>query len=107
MEIPELTHLQLFVLGVLCSQSEVSGKDIRKELAQRGCKKSAPAFYQLMSRLEDGRLVEGRYNSVQKGNMIVRERTYRVTGEGRRAVSKSIEFAATLNAFVSGGLQGA
>ena len=62
--LPALTHLQFLVLGVL-RQDEQPGRVVRQALASYGVRRTAPAFYQLMSRLESAGLVtermEGRF----------------------------------------------
>jgi len=59
--LPEITHLQFSVLAFLRSD-EQPGKAVREQLAGLGLKRSGPAFYQLMARLEDAELVDGRYD---------------------------------------------
>ena len=49
--LPSLTHLQFLVLGVLRTD-EQSGRVIRQALHAYGIRRSGPAFYQLMARLE-------------------------------------------------------
>ena len=106
MRIPEITPLQSFVLGVLCSGG-ASGKEIRAKLKGNGCNKSLPSFYQLMSRLEESGCVTGSYELIQISGKKVRERRYKITGQGRRALQQSIDFGARLEAMSKGGLQGA
>ena len=57
MKLPQITHLQFSVLAFL-QGGERPGKSVRQQLAERGMRRSGPAFYQLMSRLEDAGLVE-------------------------------------------------
>ena len=52
MSVPKLTHLQFLVIGVLL-RGDCSGRVVRSELEAFGIRKSGPAFYQLMARLED------------------------------------------------------
>ena len=61
MKIPELSHLQILVLECLGTQKR-PGRELRQLLTQSGTKKSGPAFYQLMARLEEAGLVEGEYS---------------------------------------------
>jgi DNA-binding PadR family transcriptional regulator len=82
--IPRLTHLQFLVLGQL-RDGERPGRVIRDALAAHGVKRSAPAFYQLMARLERDGLVQGWYEPVIVGDQAVRERRYRITASGTRA----------------------
>ena len=81
--LPSLTHLQYLVLGVL-RHDERPGRVLRDALAEYGVQRSAPAFYQLMSRLEKARLVEGWYEQITVGDQAVTERRYRITSEGLR-----------------------
>ena len=81
--LPSLTHLQYLVLGVLRG-AEQPGRVLRQALAEFGVRRSAPAFYQLMSRLEKARLVEGWYDQVTVHDQAVTERRYRITPEGTR-----------------------
>lgn len=89
--LPALTHLQYLVLGVLRSE-EQPGRVLRSALAQYGVRRSAPAFYQLMSRLEKSRLVEGWYEQIVVGDQAVTERRYRITPEGGRLWRKAHAF---------------
>jgi DNA-binding PadR family transcriptional regulator len=89
--LPAVTHLQFLVLGLLRPQ-EQSGRAIREALATYGVRRSAPAFYQLMSRLESAGLVEGHYEQVVVGDQAVTERRYRITAEGQRAWTKAYDF---------------
>ena len=91
--LPSLTHLQYLVLGVLRSD-EQPGRVLRQALARYGVRRSAPAFYQLMSRLERARLVEGWYEQVVVNDQAVTERRYRITPEGARLWSKAQGFYA-------------
>jgi hypothetical protein len=79
--LPTLTHLQFLVLGVLRG-GDVPGRHLRQALAAHGVRRSGPAFYQLMARMERERLVEGWYEQVAVGDQSVTERRYRVTAEG-------------------------
>ncbi|EGF27380.1 PadR family transcriptional regulator [Rhodopirellula baltica] len=106
MNIPEITPLQSLVLGVL-SKNAASGKEIRQELQSRGAKKSLPSFYQLMSRLEEAGFVTGSYKLISVNGKNVRERTYKITGQGRKVLQHSLDFSVQLEALVREGLQGA
>jgi DNA-binding PadR family transcriptional regulator len=81
--LPTLTHLQFLVLGVL-SGGDRPGRGIRDVLAHYGIRRTAPAFYQLMARLEKDKLVQGRYEPVTVGDQTVTERWYTVTPAGLR-----------------------
>jgi len=89
--LPDLTHLQYLVLGVLRS-SEQPGRVVRQALAAYGVRRSGPAFYQLMARIERAKLVDGRYEQVTVGDQVVTERRYRITPEGSRIWSAAHRF---------------
>lgn len=91
--LPALTHLQFLVLGVLRGD-EQPGRVIRDALASYGVRRTAPAFYQLMSRMEAAGLVEGRYEQVMVGDQAVTERRYRITAEGSRSWARAQHFYA-------------
>ena len=74
--LPALTHLHYLVLGVLRSE-EQPGRVMRQALASYGVRRSGPAFYQLMARIERAKLVEGWYEQVTVGDQSVTERRYR------------------------------
>ena len=102
MKIPNISNLQSYVLGVLCSEKEISGKSLRKNLESAGCRKSSPAFYQLMSRLESAGMVEGRYRSKTVRGNKVRERVYSITSDGHRVAREAADFGLALNVFLKG-----
>ena len=82
-QLPALTHLQFLVLGVLRAE-EQPGRALRDALAGYGIRRTGPAFYQLMARLEKDRLVDGWYEQITVGDQAVTERHYRITPEGSR-----------------------
>ena len=82
-KLPVLTHLQFLVLGVLRTDPQ-PGRTLRKVLAFYGIRRTGPAFYQLMARMEKDRLVDGWYEQVAVGDQAVTERHYRITGAGAR-----------------------
>ena len=89
--LPALTHLQYLVLGALRAD-EQPGRALRQVLASYGARRSAPAFYQLMSRLEKARLVEGWYEQIVVHDQAVTERRYKITPEGIRSWTKAQRF---------------
>src|SRR5215469_7157957 len=89
--LPELSHLQFAVLEVL-GTAQKSGKDLRTGLSELGIKKSGPAFYQMMARLEEAKFVEGRYTQEVIEGQIIKERQYRITGTGIRALNDTKKF---------------
>src|SRR3954451_16560884 len=89
--IPRLTHQQFLVLGLL-KEREQPGRVLRQAIAAHGAKRSAPAFYQLMARLERDRLVDGWYEQVTAGDQSVTERRYRLRPAGARLWGEARDF---------------
>lgn len=81
MSVPKLSNLQFLVLGTLRA-GPLTGREIRDRLAEFGFRKTGPAFYQLMSRLEDSAFVEGWYTQEIVQGQIIRERNYRIQPAG-------------------------
>ena len=93
--LPRLTHLQFLVLGLLRG-GERPGRDLRAGIAAHGVRRSAPAFYQLMARLERDRLVDGWYQQVSAGDQVVTERRYRIRPAGAKSWSEARDFYTAL-----------
>lgn len=91
MRLPKLSHLQFLVLSVLLSD-ERSGRELRARLSEFGVRKSGPAFYQLMARLEDSEFVSGRYEQEIVEGQIIRERVYKIRASGTRAWNECRKF---------------
>lgn len=89
--LPSLTHLQFLVLSALAS-GEQPGRAVRETLATYGISRTAPAFYQMMARLERDGLVEGWYGQVETAVQAHTERRYRATAEGMKAWHTSCAF---------------
>jgi DNA-binding PadR family transcriptional regulator len=83
LSLPSLTHLQYLVLGVLRRDPQ-PGRAVRQALSAYGIRRTGPAFYQLMARLEKDRLVDGWYEQITVGDQAVTERHYRITPDGSR-----------------------
>ena len=81
MSLPEITHLQFSILAFL-QGGERNGKAVREQLAGAGMRRSGPAFYQLMARLEDAGLVLGRYDQKVVDGQIIKERFYSISPVG-------------------------
>ena len=81
--LPVLTHLQFLVLGVLRSEPQ-PGRALRKALSSFGVRRTGPAFYQLMARMEKDRLVDGWYEQITVGDQAVTERHYQITPDGSK-----------------------
>ena len=93
MTLPELTHLQFLVVSQLL-RSGMAGRSLRRRLRGHGVKKSGPAFYQLMSRMEDAGMVRGWYEQKIVESQIIRERHYMLQAAGRKAWQRSRDFYA-------------
>jgi DNA-binding PadR family transcriptional regulator len=88
---PKLSNLQFLVLGALRSGSR-TGRELRHELERFDVRKSGPAFYQLMSRLEASGLVSGDYQQEIVESQIIRERRYELLPGGREAWDENRDF---------------
>ena len=95
--LPSLTHLQFLVLGALRG-AERPGRTLRETLASYGVRRTAPAFYQLMARLESAGLVDGWYEQVTVGDQAVTERRYRLKPTGARLWTEARDFYADIAA---------
>lgn len=91
MSVPRLSHLQFLVIGII-QRRPVPGREVRERLRSFGVKRSGPAFYQMMSRLEDADLVVGSYHQDVVEGQMIRERHYSVTGAGSVAWDASRDF---------------
>jgi DNA-binding PadR family transcriptional regulator len=80
----------LDVLGAV----ERPGWLIRDRLAEMGERKTLPAFYQMMSRLEDAGFVKGEYRKAEVDGHTVNERWYKITGNGVSARNRTLDFYA-------------
>jgi DNA-binding PadR family transcriptional regulator len=89
--IPGITHLQFLVLGML-RQSPRLGRHVRRELTRHGVRRSGPAFYQMMSRLEDAGFVAGEYDQKVVAGQIIKERRYTLTPAGATAWNATRDF---------------
>lgn len=83
MTLPNITHLQFLVLDILRLDLH-SGRFLRARLAEEGATHSAPAFYQLMSRLENAQYVSGWYESFVIDGQTLKERKYEIMPLGIR-----------------------
>ena len=62
-----------------------AGRVLRRALARHGARRSAPAFYQMMARLEEAGLVGGTYDQKIVDSQIIKERRYAITPRGAAA----------------------
>ena len=90
-ELPTLSVLQILILDTMGAGETQSG-DLREKLKAAGFRKSAPAFYQAMTRLEDAGLVESRFTTDRIDGKTVREKHFKVTAEGVRALGEAQDF---------------
>ena len=90
-QLPAVTHLQFLVLGVLLA-GEQPGRGIRDAIAGHGVRRSAPAFYQMMARLERDGLIEGWYEQITVGDQAVTERRYRIKPAGSKLWNQTRAF---------------
>jgi DNA-binding PadR family transcriptional regulator len=89
--IPEVTHLQFLVLGMLRA-GERPGRLVRRTLARHGINRTGPAFYQMMARLEDAGFVTGEYDQKIVDGQIIKERRYTLTPRGDAAWTSTRAF---------------
>jgi DNA-binding PadR family transcriptional regulator len=94
--IPEITHLQFLVLGMLRG-GERPGRSVRRTLARHGIARTGPAFYQMMARLEDSGWIDGFYTQEIVDAQIIKERRYRVKPAGVRAWNSTRDFYASVS----------
>jgi DNA-binding PadR family transcriptional regulator len=92
-QLPHPTHLQFLVLDVLVEGGR-HGREIRRDLGRHGVRRSGPAFYQMMARLEDAGWVEGFYDQKLVGSQLIKERCYRLTAAGGRVWQETRDFYA-------------
>lgn len=91
MKLPELSHLQFCVLAHVAERDR-TGREVRHELRALRVRQSGPAFYQMMARLEKAGLITGWYTQEVIEGQIIKERNYRATAQGRRALQESLRF---------------
>ena len=68
------------------------GGTLRRGLARHGVRRSAPAFYQMMARLEDAGLVDGDYDQKVIDSQIIKERRYSLTRAGEMSWKSTRDF---------------
>lgn len=89
--LPELTHLQFAILDII-GASQITGKHLREALRGKGIKRDGPSFYQMMSRLEEAKYVKGWYEQKIVEGQIIKERNYRILGNGINALRQTRSF---------------
>lgn len=86
-----LTSPQFLLLGLLVA-GEQAGRVLRVRITEFGLRLSAPAFYQMMARLEREVWVRGWYRPLTVRDQAVRERWYEITPGGRKQWKRACEF---------------
>jgi DNA-binding PadR family transcriptional regulator len=99
--VPEITHLQFLVLGLLRADA-ASGRRLRRALARHGVRRTGPAFYQMMARLEDAGFVRGEYEQKIVARQIIKERRYTLLPAGAAAWRSTRDFYVAAIAAVEG-----
>lgn len=89
--VPDITHLQFLVLTMLDGGPRL-GRHVRRRLTRHGVRRSAPAFYQMMARLEEAGFVSGDYDQKIIDSQIIKERRYTVTPSGKAALTRTRNF---------------
>jgi PadR family transcriptional regulator PadR len=84
--IERVTEATLDVLDVLL-QAHQDGRDIHGWEIKKATRRPGPTVYGVIDRLEDARLIEGRWEQPDKGP---RRRYYRLTGAGATTASTLI-----------------
>jgi len=97
MPIPDITHLQFLLLDSL-QDGDRSGRALRELLLAQKHRTSGPAFYQLMARMEDAKLVRGRYDQKLIEGQLIKERVYTITASGIATAEQVRAFYAELAA---------
>ncbi len=91
MSLPKISHVQFAILAALIG-GPMTGRELRKVLKEEGALRSGPAFYQLMARMEGGKLVKGTDERVEIKGYPVTQKRYRVLAGGRSAFSGTLAF---------------
>ena len=84
-------NLNLFQFCVLHAMTlgEVKFSDLRDDVKSRGHRKSDAGFSNAMQRLEKVGLVEGRYETANVNGYPVREKYFKLTGEGYKVLEEA------------------
>jgi len=98
-----LTEQQFKIVEALIP-GERFGKELRAHLKACGFRKSGPAFYQLMARMEEAGLVRGWYDQKIVDGQIIKQRRYKALGKAMRSFDETRQF---FGGAVEGGLSGA
>ena len=98
LEIPELTPLQFFVMSLLGTNRR-AGHELIALLTKAGHRKSRPAAYMLFARMEESGWLESEWHEKtlvddEGVEHTVREKRFKVTGEGSAAWAQTQRFFA-------------
>jgi predicted transcriptional regulator len=91
MSLPEMTHLQVFVMNRLWDHP-MTTTDIRESLAELGQERSQPGVCQLMVRMEEAGWVTKEPVRVMKRGQYYHESMYAYTQEGLDAFFEAGDF---------------
>jgi hypothetical protein len=93
-DLPKVTGLQFLIIETIGAK-KMRGAELRELLRkEHRVTKTGPAFYQLMARLEEAKMVEGWYEQEVIDGQIIKQRHYRVTGLGESTRRATTEFYA-------------
>jgi len=91
-KLPELTNLQFLIIETIGAK-KMRGAELRELLKNNhNVHKTGPAFYQLMARLEEAKLVEGWYDTQVIDGQLIKQKCYRVTGHGEESRRATLRF---------------
>lgn len=87
--LPEIPHLQALVLGCLVGKDDVTSNDLMAAIARYGAQVKGPAFYQLMNRMLDEKLVDRIVRPIP--GFCRQANYYTITKKGLKAVVSVFE----------------
>ena len=85
---PVASTLQIWVLDLM-GGSEISAKELRREMQERGCRRSQTAFYECMKRMEKSGFVTSRRVVDADGTA---EKLFLLAEEGKQAMAEARKF---------------
>lgn len=92
MGLPKLTALQFAVIDCLQGRT-LKGRELRDMLlSEKGIKREGPAFYMVMSRMEEAGLICSETTGVVITGKTYHEKSYWVSGDGRSAYDETRSF---------------
>ena len=86
---PHYNFSQMATVDIIAKHGQINGVDLRRELAAEGVKKSGPAFFDMMMRLESAGLIRSWHDNetLVKGRRR-RTKFYCLEGDGFRALQE-------------------